>query len=111
MPEPRPCPGCGVRLPADAPQGLCPECLVRGGMKDESNAAARETVLITAGAVLAESKTQPPPTALPVSQHRGGYRIIHLLGKGGMGAVCEAEEIDILSLVALTYANLFDIRV
>jgi len=98
-------------LPADAPEGLCPECLVRGGMRDESTTAAGKTMLITAGAVLAESKTQPPSAASPVSQHLGGYRIFHLLGKGGMSAVYAAEEIDILSLVALTYANLFDIRV
>ena len=92
-------------------EGLCPECLVRGGMRDESNAAARETVLVTAGAVLAESNTQPPPTALPVSQYLGGYGVIRPLGRGGMGAVYEAEEIDILSLVVLTEASLFNIGV
>jgi hypothetical protein len=70
-------------------------------MRDESNAAAGGTVHITAGAVLAESKTQPPPTALPVSQHLGGYRIIRPLGKGGMGAVYEAEEIENGRRVAL----------
>lgn len=102
MPESRPCPGCEIQLPADAPEGVGPECLVRGGMRDESNAAARETVLITAGAVWAESKTPTPRTALPVSQHLGGRRIIHPLGKGGMGAVYEAEEGDILLLASLT---------
>ncbi len=101
MPEQRPCPGCGVWLPADAPEGLCPECLVHGGMRDESTAAAGKTVLITAGAVLAESKTQPVQTALPVLQLLGGYRIMRALGKGGMGAVYEAEEIESGRRVAL----------
>ena len=29
MPETLRCPGCGSGLPADAPEGLCPECLLK----------------------------------------------------------------------------------
>jgi hypothetical protein len=32
MPTTSTCPECGAPLPADAPQGLCPKCLLRRGM-------------------------------------------------------------------------------
>ncbi len=37
------CPECGSRLPADAPGGLCPKCLLRAGVTDTRATAAHES--------------------------------------------------------------------
>ncbi len=29
------CPKCGTQLPAEAPAGLCPKCLVQAGLESE----------------------------------------------------------------------------
>ncbi len=33
MAEQRNCPKCGTELPANAPRGLCPKCLMKAGMQ------------------------------------------------------------------------------
>jgi hypothetical protein len=33
MSEPERCPNCGGAMPANAPQGLCPACLLREGLE------------------------------------------------------------------------------
>ncbi len=84
MSEPRSRPGCGVRLPADAPEGPCPDCFDHGGKRDESNARAGETVLLTTRAVLAQIQSgramarntaatapvPPPSSTLPGNRSR-----------------------------------------
>lgn len=32
MPTTRTCPACQAELPADAPEGLCPKCLLQRGL-------------------------------------------------------------------------------
>jgi uncharacterized RDD family membrane protein YckC len=95
------CKGCGCSLPAESPDELCPQCRVQGGRKEPPSPVVRETVLLTEEAFLQASKTQPASMDLPVLERLGGYRIIRLLGKGGMGAVYEAEEIESGRRVAL----------
>ncbi|HWN96180.1 MAG TPA: protein kinase [Methylomirabilota bacterium] len=69
------CPGCGAPLTSDAPGGLCPQCLLQTQVigEDEFAAASR------------------PRTVPIVDGQFGGYRIVRLLGHGGMGIVYEAE--------------------
>lgn len=33
MGQPHRCPHCGAELPADAPEGLCPKCLLEQGVE------------------------------------------------------------------------------
>jgi hypothetical protein len=41
MPSAVKCPSCGSLLPIEAPEGLCPKCLLQAGLEKTSDHAAR----------------------------------------------------------------------
>ena len=49
MPESRRCPQCGTPVRPDAPEGLCPECLLKEAMKSGSEPAHEHGVTTTHG--------------------------------------------------------------
>lgn len=89
---PRPCPGCGASLPQDAPEGLCPKCLLVHNLSTSASAPFAE-------AVRRGSFTAPTPAELaPLFPQ---LQILDLLGQGGMGAVYRARQPALDRLVAL----------
>ncbi len=87
----RACPKCQSPIAADAPQGLCPRCLMAGAF----------------GSVLHPSRTGAfggsfePPSPEEVQEFFPHLEILGLIGHGGMGAVYQARQPNLDRIVAI----------
>jgi eukaryotic-like serine/threonine-protein kinase len=90
----RKCPQCGAELPAHVPPELCPKCLLKTGMGTQPVVGPTGTAALPA--VKARSRGLPQP-----GDKFGHYRIVRLLGAGGMGAAFDAEDLESGRRVAL----------
>src|SRR5262249_18003610 len=88
---PRDCPRCGQPIPAGSPQGLCPRCLLAGGMPP---AAGPAPPLAFVEAVVA-------PPVEEVARLFPQLEVTDLIGQGGMGAVYLARQTALDRPVAL----------
>ena len=82
--NPKRCPKCGRPIPDEAPQGLCPKC-----------------VLLQASIPTEGGKGQPAPSREEVAAAFPQLEILELIGQGGMGFVFKARQPKLERLVAL----------
>ena len=82
MPSEHQCPKCGAVLPADAPKGLCPRCLMAAALEESRPAAVKATI-----------RVEPSAEEEPIEKI-DRYKILQKLGEGGCGVVYMAEQTE-----------------
>ena len=102
----RVCPKCGLEIPADAPEGGCPGCLLESGLgllADEVLAGVEDPGRDDGGSLPDKSQAA---LAVELLGQLGDYELLEEVGRGGQGVVFRARQKSLNRTVALKVISL-----
>src|SRR4051794_34381327 len=108
----RVCTKCGAKIPADAPEGGCPGCLLESGLRlidEEAIAGVDSSAIASAKANDHGRPASPMPAATHLAEmlgELGDYELLEEVGRGGQGVVFRARQKSLNRTVALKVISL-----
>ena len=90
----RVCGQCGAEVSGYAAEGLCPRCMLRGGLDLEGDEAPAQVAA-------ANSAIRNPQSAIGRLRYFGDYELLEEIARGGMGVVYKARQVTLNRIVAV----------